>query len=203
MYIRRRSVLLCAIVEVHLVCNCAAITARRTRLVVWVGFYTFLEGTAFEMSFAPVGLKMFSLRCVCCAVVTPKGRKGGWDASLLQGKGQSRQGAVTVVSLCSGIRPCEQGVPPLILWAVFLRDFLIFPMTFQPVSSQDCKAWKTSLFYGSASSCTFADPAGWGLGVGGTRLRADAAWTVCGARIPIAANTFCLSGVYCRVTFSS
>lgn len=42
----------------------------------------------------------------------------------------------------------------LVLWAVFLWYFLIFPMTFQPVSSQDYEAWKTSLSHRSASLCT-------------------------------------------------
>lgn len=57
MHIRRSSVFLCAIVEIQLVCNCVGIMDRWTRLAVWVGFYAFLEGEAFEINFAPLGLK--------------------------------------------------------------------------------------------------------------------------------------------------
>lgn len=71
---RRCSVFLCAVVEVHLVCNYAGIMDRQTRLVVWVGFYTSLEGKAFKINFAPLGLK-FSHSDVCVLPCNPHEKK--------------------------------------------------------------------------------------------------------------------------------
>jgi hypothetical protein len=49
----RVSIFLCVVVKVQLVCNCVGILGYRTRLFrVWIGYYAFLEGKAFEINSA-------------------------------------------------------------------------------------------------------------------------------------------------------
>lgn len=79
MYISRRSVFLCPAVEVQWVCNRAGIMDCQTRLVVWVGFYTFLEDKAFEITLCSFRFKNFlipmSMSC-CCNPQEKKRRLG-------------------------------------------------------------------------------------------------------------------------------